>query len=471
MAGLLAPEPLAGECYLDAMTRGSMAAFLTLLLASVTLGCARTPPPNVLLIVVDTLRADRLGIFGDSRSLTPFLDEFATSAYVFRAAYAASSFTTPSVASLMTGRHPSRHGAVGHSSSLPEKELTLAELLRERGYATAGFTANILLRPERGYGQGFDHYVALPTVEFEDVQIPARGRRVNQSALAWLDGRETDGAEPFFLYLQYMEPHVPFAPSRAALEWVFGEQAVSVDVKAASCQMSWCALNPLEEEHRRLAEGVYDAEVFDLDAALRELFLGLERRGVLERTIVVVTSDHGEEFLEHGGLGHGRSLYDELIRVPLLIRMPGQTQRVDLGAVVSHVDLLPTLLAWVGAAEAPAAEGRDLAALLAGDGDAEAAAFAELVVEQRSDAVGHQRAVVTARDVLIRGTASEPEILAGPRRESHGPPTPSRLRALERRLAQFEAGAADDSAPDLRPLGAEEKEQLRLLGYLPPEPE
>jgi hypothetical protein len=191
---------------------------LRLLGLALALGCGPGPPPNIVLIVVDTLRADRLGDYGGTRNLTPTIDALAERGTVFQRAYAQTSWTSPSVASLMTSRYPLQHGVLVFNSVLPPSEVTLAELLQEEGYATGGFSANAALSAERGYAQGFDEYASF-TRDAEPGPVLgryARADQVNASVLEWVDGLAE--ARPLFLYIQYMEPHIPYFPSSSAVE-------------------------------------------------------------------------------------------------------------------------------------------------------------------------------------------------------------------------------------------------------------
>jgi arylsulfatase A-like enzyme len=343
------------------------------LLAVMALGCrepaAPPGPPNVVMVVIDTLRADRVGWMGESAeaSLTPFLDGLAARGAVLPNAFAQAPETRPSVASLFTSRHPLQHGVRELRSVLPPAERTIAEVLHEHGWATGGFCANPSVLPSQGFTQGFDRF-DVPDF-YDDHRDKQRAADVNARALAWID--HLAGRRPLFLYLQYMEPHPPFTVPAGELERLLEERqrpdaqrAIARSLLVPKATDGLFMLLDFAEVDRGVLgplADVYDAEVRDLDRALAALFAGLEARGVLTNAVVVVTADHGEEFLEHVRLGHGGALYEEAVRIPLAILGPGVVPGQRLGDVVSHVDLAPTILALAGLAPEPTFEGRSLA--------------------------------------------------------------------------------------------------------------
>ena len=327
-------------------------------------GCGHTGPPNILLIVVDTLRADRVDWYGGHRELTPFLDSLAARSNVFWNAYAQSSWTSPSVASLMTSRYQSQHNITQFTSALADEEVTLAEVLKQHGYATGGFSANILLRSGLGYERGFDRYSVYRP---ENAKFTASD--LNRESLAWLDSlRSSQGPpRPTFLYLQYIETHPPLLPPEDALRTIVARAGAEARLPALheltrgptlfgrTLKLYW--LPPSRVADFSL---LYDAEVLSLDAAMRGFFAELEQRGFLDNAIIVVTADHGEEIFDHQRLGHGQSLYNELIHVPLLIRAPHQRERSEIHSVVSLIDVAPTLLSFAGIAPPERFEGQSL---------------------------------------------------------------------------------------------------------------
>jgi arylsulfatase A-like enzyme len=260
---------------------------LTAAVLCLAASCSRARAPNIILIVVDTLRPDRLGAYGNPRHLSPFVDSLAARAYVFRHAYAQSSWTNPSVASLLTSRFQSQHGIVGFESVLADSELTLAEVLKQRGYTTGFFSANGMIAKHMGFGQGYDEWSSIlvqPTDQPRYMWIPERAARINRDALAWLDSLSSPSA-PIFLHLHYMEPHNPYAPRPEALAHI-ADGGPPPDAERANSSVLFGHALPVKPEVLRNVQDVYDAEVLSLDIELRSLFEELERRHVLDHSIV-----------------------------------------------------------------------------------------------------------------------------------------------------------------------------------------
>lgn len=328
-------------------------------------------PPDVVFILIDTLRADRVGAYGHARQLAPFLEDYARRSLVFDRAYSASSWTLPAVMSLFLGQRPFDHGLVEFYARLPDERVTLAEMLSAHGYDTAAFLATTALPAELGYGQGFGTYRVVGNTRTADEVIDAS--EVNTAALEWLDGRAR--GRPFFLYLHYMEPHWPYVahpgvtaprsglPPRSDPYFLHAEHLGEI----ADQQLSRRAArgnaieDPVErarnwdfsaDELARLRD-LYDGEVKYLDRRLAELFAQLERRGTLANSVVVVTADHGEELGEHGLFGHGATLYDAEIHVPLLVHLPGSRPTGHVSDPVETAGLAAALLRTAGIEPAP----------------------------------------------------------------------------------------------------------------------
>jgi arylsulfatase A-like enzyme len=340
---------------------------------------ARAAAPNLLVILVDTLRADRLGAYGAQPSPSPTLDALAARGVVFVESVSQSSWTMPSVATLFTGLHARSHGATGErggrgdtadaggSAFLGDQAVTWAELAQRAGITTVGVSANPLVSRATNFAQGFEGFVELPW-DWRAHDWPRAGE-VNDAFLDWL---ERHRAWRFVAYLHYMEPHDPYTPP-AALRPEPVPSGLRPAVAAGTIDDVAKAIN--FRGAPRLSDGeidwlrrLYDAEIRSWDDALATLLRGLERAGVLDSTIVVVTADHGEEFQEHGRLKHGSHLYEESIRVPLIVAGPGVpvTRRDDLA---QGIDLLPTLAGRLGLSVPAALPGRDLFAT-ATDADA-----------------------------------------------------------------------------------------------------
>lgn len=322
--------------------------------------------PNVLIVVIDTLRADRLGTYGNSRGLTPFLDELAGRGTRFANAYAPSSWTCPSVASLLTSRYPSQHHVTDFEAKLGDAEVTLAETLQQHGYAAGGFSANFRLADTHGYAQGFDHWRSYVNRDVTENKV--RGGRLLQDGGEWIARTRATTQAPLLLYLQYMEPHTPYMPPEPYLSR-FVRRPDGADATVARSKL--IASSPgdkgLTAAEVDLLTSLYDGEVAAADAQLRRLFEQLEQSGFLDDAIVVVTADHGEEFGEHNQFLHGVTLYNTAIHIPLIIVAPGLPGGRVVNAEVSLIDVAPTVLDLIKAPAAPTFEGRSLLPLITGD--------------------------------------------------------------------------------------------------------
>jgi len=296
---------------------------------------------NVLLYVIDTLRADHLGCYGYPRPTSPRIDALARDGVVFTETLAQASWTRPSTASIMTGVDPPVHGAMSIRQGFRREVPTLAEQLAAQGYATAAFVTNVNVAGRWGFDRGFAVYEYLPEDEGSPtLHVPSD--TLTARAVAWLDAVDT--AQPFFLYVHATDPHAPYAPPEdLARTWAPGG-VCGVAVKEALAA-SKRAPEEVRAETLRSLVACYDAEIAANDRSFGALLDDLARRATLDDTLVVVTSDHGEEFLEHDGFEHGRTLYDEQLRVPLVLRLPGarfRGRRVDARA--RQIDVMPTVL-------------------------------------------------------------------------------------------------------------------------------
>jgi len=331
--------------------------------------------PSVLLVVVDTLRADHTSLHGFGRETTPNLDAFAKGALVFEQARAASSWTLTSTASYLTGLPPAVHTAESEFDRLPEDALSVAEVFRAAGYRTGLFSDNLFVSAHYGLARGFERVVdRLAERELESVGLAPRsllgalgmltvvtrtrllGSRkwsemgapeISRIFLEWLDGLD-DGA-PWFAYLHYMEPHTPYdAPPPWNARFTDDPKTHPFHPGATDKgHAPWRIGTEHTPDQLRARLDAYDGEIAWWDQCFGELLLELERRGGLDRLVVFVTADHGESFFEHGTWGHHNSLYDELLHVPLLVRAPGTAP----GRVAEPVSLLGLPASLLRAAE------------------------------------------------------------------------------------------------------------------------
>ncbi|MCH2105690.1 MAG: sulfatase [Planctomycetes bacterium] len=316
--------------------------------------------PNVILIVLDTLRADRLGTYGDTSGLTPGLDALAERGVVFDRAYAASPWTWPSTASLLTSLSPPQHGIVGSKSSFLVEELnTLAEVFLQHGVTTAAFSANPLICAERNFDQGFEGFFEHAQ-EDSDLILP--------DVVQWL--RE-NSENRFFLYLHLLDAHTPYSPDPIMRER-FCEEPPAGFTEQMTYALLKAHLSGELEDTTKLDQFVdfysslYSAEVATLDARLSSFFATLTAMGLDDRTVIAITSDHGEEFMEHMMLGHGRQFFSESMQIPLIMLGPGVPSGERVDARVENRYLAPTLLA---AANLAAPESMPLVNLLEATGE------------------------------------------------------------------------------------------------------
>src|SRR6185503_19986506 len=291
-------------------------------------------PQRVVLVVLDSVRADRLGALGYLRALTPRLDALAKDGLLFERAYAASSFAPQALSALWTGRLPSQGGSTG-TAAVPHPTVpTLPRLFLGAGFRTALATNSAGLRA-RGFTRGFD--------ELEIDSVPGRwsGEIVTQKALDLVD---CAAEKPLFLVVDYAdadEPHLPPSELRARIDVPAPEEPLTLAALRAQAGSLAPELTSTPAFQDLVAR--YDAEVADVDRCLGELVDGLAARGLLDGTLLVVTASHGEEFLEHGYVGSGWTLFEEVLRVPLVVYAPGRLEPGRVRAPVSVADLFPSL--------------------------------------------------------------------------------------------------------------------------------
>lgn len=322
-----------------APARSSHTAPLALMLCAL-LGCTEQEPaprpPDVILITIDTLRADHCSAYGYERPTTPFLDELASRSLVFENAYGTSSWTAPSMASLFTSLPARSHGVVRGfllkgkvlgQDLLADDFETLAEVLAREGYSTFGVSTNAHLWRSSGFAQGFESFTELA---WEDAE--ATGKAVR--ALT----EELRSSRPFFLWVHYFDPHTPYSPRepwvgtfRAAPHPSDTREGIDASALAIATEM----------------RNNYDSEIAYVDEQIRETLDALDLE---DDPLLIVTSDHGESFFDHGHLGHGTSLFEAQIRIPMIVHQPGQTDGRRIEEPTSLVDLYPTILEAVGIA-------------------------------------------------------------------------------------------------------------------------
>jgi len=428
--------------------------------AALVAGCGPPDgPPDLILVSVDTLRPDHLSAYGYERETSPHLDELARESVRFDTAIAQAPSTLPSHASILTSLPPSRHRALfTHRRRLRDEVTTVAEVLRDAGYRTAAFVDGGQLSPEFHLDQGFDVY-ASPSGSL---------RRAVSKAFEWLDAQPPGG--PVFLFLHTYEVHHPYRPEPEHMDPFDadyqGDLPDHIEVELLE-QINGDREPRLEIDEADLQHVVnaYDAGIVHMDLGIRSLVRELRERDRWKNTAIVFTSDHGEEFGEHGRVGwHSQALFDEQVRVPLLLRLPrGRHGGERVEAQVRSMDIAPTLLALAGVPAPAAFEGRSLLARLGPEADTE-----PWIARSERDRVGDPLST-SLRDGRFKwydgrlyDLAADPEERVDVRERE-----PERAAGLE---AEYHRGlesvgdvAADAPAVDLP---EQTREGLRALGYL-----
>jgi len=389
------------------------------LLCALLVGCGEDrsgeAPRNLVIVVLDTVRADHLSCYGYGRPTSPYLERFAEQAFLFENAQSVSPWTAPALISLMTSLHPDAHGVLDFPfpKRLNDGVTTLAEILQGRGYATAAFTEGGYAKPRFGLGQGFDLY---PDATDDDNAFSTAFTRTLEGnverTLAWLDQRRGD---PFFLFFHTYEPHSPYRPPAADARSMRPDYDEEADhARLISAIEAWNADQTIDEESGELIarhwfhcmrgempavqhgpalqqwlrdrglfwqqqaadpdwlswlSAFYDGEIAYTDRQIQRLFAALQALELDDDTVVVVVSDHGEGLGDHGRLAHGKVLFEELLRVALIVRAPGvgfEPRRIP--DLVSTVDVAPTLLDLMGIAAPDARfQGTSLVPLMRGE--------------------------------------------------------------------------------------------------------
>jgi arylsulfatase A-like enzyme len=350
---------------------------LLLAALSISMSCGSDQRPlNVVLIGVDTLRRDHVGCYGYERPTTANIDRLAAGGVLFEDAVSQSPWTLPSFCTIHTSLYPTQHGAGGFERSqgtfgnrMSGTVMPLAMVLLKNGYATGAIINAPALAPDFGVDKGFEFYDTSPRWD------PRVADGTTEDALKWIDSH-SEG--PFFMFVHYFDPHLPYSPPEpydkmydsdysGPISSSFDRETFNkvipeiVEKGGARAEAEW--------DHVR---ALYDGEITFTDKAVGALLEGLEERGLKENTLVVFVSDHGEEFYEHGGFEHGHTMYDELIKVPLMFSLPGEiSPGKRISRQVRMMDVMPTILDYLGICSLSHMEGASLRPLISGEGEPE----------------------------------------------------------------------------------------------------
>ncbi len=402
------------------------------------------PPKNLLLITVDTLRPDRLGFSGHDRNTSPAIDRLAAEGVRFQTTYSQAGWTLPAVATLLTGRYPSEHGAVELDYAMDPDVATLATLLGAAAYQTIAYVSHVMLSPEHGLAEGFDIY----DDSILDVGHPHKvstAEALTDRVLETLPSRDS----PFFLWVHYFDPHFDYMSHAGWDDW----GSTKIDL--------------------------YDSEIAYMDHQIGRLTEELAKNGLMDNTVTILTADHGEAFGERG-TWHHFSMYEEVLRVPLVIHGPSIKSGIsDLPA--QQIDLVPTVLGLLALDSAEDLPGQDLFA--------RGIEPREILAERNRPAPFIQRTVICGTDKLIRieltaNVAESPERIENAFRKTKIRPgiylfdlendplervnlyTPENPKAIELLSLLDQHFDTDETSSKIVPIDAETRDKLHALGYL-----
>ncbi|UCH95986.1 MAG: sulfatase [Candidatus Aminicenantes bacterium] len=297
------------------------------------------PDANVILILIDTLRADHLGCYGYPRNTSPEIDKLAKEGIIFKNMLAQTSWTRPGTASILSGLYPKNHGANTREDSLAEEINLLPEILGKYGYTSYAFVANGNAGLPVGFNQGYKKFFSFPErLNKDPLNIHVRSDMVNESLLKFI--RKLEDTSNNFIYVHYMDPHAPYIPKEKHFS-KSNKMMFPIDFFRSG------TIHSLDEDKQRQAVeemiNAYDDEILYNDKMIGCLLQTLKMKNMYSNSIIIITSDHGEEFFEHGDLSHGLTLYDEQLKVPLIIRLPDKIH-MTIDEIANQVDICPTVL-------------------------------------------------------------------------------------------------------------------------------
>jgi arylsulfatase A-like enzyme len=353
------------------------------LVAAMLVGCTRpSGPSNVLLVSIDSLGAHRLGCYGNARATSPVLDRLAAEGVRFAHATSPTSWTLPTHVSLLTGRSQQRHQTVRYFDRIRDSERLLSEAFAGAGFETVGIYSGPFLSPTYGFDRGFDRYTsceseATATLQGQAAWTSSHSDRTNAKVEETFDAwMRTRSARPFFAFIHMWDVHfdyIPPDPYASMFDTGYAGPLDGRDIAGAGFPLT---ASPADVAHLM---ALYDGEIRYTDDTIGRLLAALEKAGALADTLVVITADHGDEFLEHGGKGHQRTLFEEVIHVPLIVwSKAGLSGGRVVEQPVSLIDVAPTILEIMKLPALPAADGRSLAALLRGGALEDRPVYSEL---------------------------------------------------------------------------------------------
>jgi len=430
-------------------------------------------PRNAILISIDTLRPDYLSCYGHARPTSPNLDAVARNGVRFTDVTAAAPWTLPSHATMFTGLYPAHHGVKSHETRLPESIQTLAEELRDGGFSTmAVVNTHNIGAPQFQLQQGFQRFSYVQELVEDSrmrMRTPNGGENVIAEAKEFLAQREAE--KPFFLFLHFYDVHTDFTPRDEFKQRFVEPYAGKLDGRSQQLDGVRKRGEVLSAADLAFLHQMYEAEIAQLDELLGRFFAWLAEQHLADDTLIVITSDHGEEFQEHGGLLHGRTQYQEVMRVPLFLAGPGIPAGVVVDTPVNGVDLTPTLLAALGVRSSQPRDGLDLAPGWSGGTLPARTFFAEADHNNRiaGKTVSDIKKMVRQGEAkLLYDTHTQKaelyDLAADPdERTDLAATAPERAAALRAELERYLAGAIQAQA--IAAPTEEEQRKLDALGY------
>ena len=438
---------------------------------------ARPKRPNIILIVIDTLRADHLGCYGYERDTTPHLDRFAQDGLLFRNAISAASWTLPSIGSLLTSQYPCVLGVKRRPVALNKKFPLLSEVLKQYDYKTCGIVSHVYLSARLGFAKGFDSYDESSSKKCDTgTTSPA----VTYRAISFLREKHK---QPFFLFLHYFDPHYNYLLHKEFDYY----PTYRGDIRSNHPIVDlWRRRNNMSKKDIEYLVALHDSEIAFNDREIGKLLDELKKQGLYDDSIIIITADHGEEFMERGWIGHCITLYQELIHVPLIMKFPGCEPAV-VDSPVALIDIMPTILGYMGLDTPANLEGQTLDVTAAGNitgGPIFSETFNHLINRnkladiddpKRSDLIAFRSMVLGQRKLIydqIKNSREIYDLSADPHELNNlSDQQNAEDRMMESLLSEWikyvEAKQEADSAGDTTDLFTpEQKERLKSLGYL-----
>lgn len=424
------------------------------------------PAPNIVLIVVDTLAANFIGAYHRPRqdnyvSPSPNIDRISSQAVTFLNAYSSSSWTKPAVASIFTGLYPSEHGVTSIKADLTANFETLPEMLKRQGYKSAGFVSHDFISPSTGYAQGFDQYKLVNLAQH--VHRSVTSDQISDLAINFLNNESKD---KFFLFLHYFDPHFNYFHHAEFSRTSEYRGKLSSGFEMRQLLKMLGQLQPQDIDYLK---GLYEEEIAYTDFHIGRVLELLEKRRLDKNTILIITADHGEEFLEHGSLGHTRSLFQELIHVPLIVAWPSYYSTQQVSENVSTLDIAPTILDILGVTPSKKLSGQSLSTLLRGGKESSRVVYSEVDYNTESIKAFKISAIIDGQKAIFDKSKKQYEFfdLASDPQEKFPQNSGAAFATIQKLVEEFVGTHSKLGAEQpVSSFKADDIENLKSLGYL-----